>query len=87
MQTPEAVMDACRLYQPDFLGLTILQFDTEDDLTCIASHLPGKTRIVAGGPVFSGDPDFAGRTGTHFAAKNVAFFLRYMLDTPNNPQM
>lgn len=87
MQTPEAVMDACRLYQPDFLGLTILQFDTEDDLTCIANHLPSKTRIVAGGPVFSGDPDFAGRTGTHFAAKNVAVFMRYMLDTPNNPEM
>lgn len=87
MQTPEAVMDACRLYQPDFLGLTVLQFDTEDDLICIANHLPRKTRIVAGGPVFSGDPDFAGRTGTHFAAKNVAVFLRYLLDTPNNPQM
>ena len=76
MQTPEAVIDACRRHQPDFLGLTILQFDTEDDLTCIANHLPRKTRIVAGGPVFAGDPDFAGRTGTHYAAKNVADFLR-----------
>ena len=87
MQTPAAVMDACRRHQPDFLGLTILQFDTEDDLTHIASHLPRKTRIVAGGPVFSGDSDFAGRTGTHYAAKNVAFFLRYMLDWPDNQTM
>lgn len=80
MQTPEAVIGACRRHHPDYLGLTILQFDTEDDLTCIANHLPRKTRIVAGGPVFAGDPDFAGRTGTHYAAKTVAHFLKFMLD-------
>lgn len=82
MQRPKAVIEACRHHRPDFLGLTILQFDTEDDLICIANHLPRKTRIVAGGPVFDGDPEFADRTGTHFAAKNVADFLRYMLETP-----
>lgn len=82
MQRPETVFNACRRHQADFLGLTILQFDTEDDLTCIANHLPRKTRIVAGGPVFDGDPGFANRTGTHYAAKNVAYFLRYMLETP-----
>ena len=82
MQRAEAVIEACRHHQPDFLGLTILQFDSEDDLRCIANHLPRKTRIVAGGPVFDGDPDFADRTGTHYAAKNVADFLRYMLETP-----
>lgn len=80
MQTPEAVIDACHRHQPHCLGLTILQFDTEDDLICIASHLPRKTLIVAGGPVFDGDPDFARRTGTHYAAKNVAHFLTFMLD-------
>jgi methylmalonyl-CoA mutase cobalamin-binding subunit len=81
MQRPEAVIDACRHHQPEILGLTILQFDTEDDLRCIANHLPRKTRIVAGGPVFIGDPDFADRTGIHYAAKNVADFLRYLLET------
>lgn len=80
MQTSEAIIDACRRHQPNYLGLTILQFDTEDDLTCIANQLPRKTRIVAGGPVFAGDADFAGRTGIHFAAKNVAHFLKFMLD-------
>ena len=80
MQLPKAIIDACRRHQPDYLGLTILQLDTEDDLICIASQLPPQTRIVAGGPVFAGDPDFASRTGTHFAAKNVADFLRIMLD-------
>jgi hypothetical protein len=81
MQPPEAVMHACRRQRPDFLGLTILQFDTEDDLTAIAKNLPAETRIVAGGPVFKGDSDFAGRTGTHYAANNVADFLRFMLDS------
>jgi hypothetical protein len=81
MQTPGAVMVACRRHRPEFLGLTILQFDTEADLTAIAKNLPTETRIVAGGPVFKGDPDFAGRTGTHYAANNVADFLRFMLDS------
>ncbi len=85
MQRTEAVIEACRRHQPDFLGLTILQFDTEDDLRRIANHLPRKTRIVAGGPVFGGDPDFADRTGTHYAAKNVADFLRFMLETSQYP--
>jgi len=84
MQTPEDITDACRCHQPEFLGLTVLQFDTEDDLTCITNHLPRKTRVVAGGPLFAPDPGFAGRTGIHYAAKNAAYFLRYMLNTPVN---
>ena len=80
MQTPEAIIAACHRTQPDFLGMTVLQFDTEDDLIAIAAHLPPKTRIVAGGPVFSGDPEFAERTGTHYAARHVAYFLRFILD-------
>lgn len=80
MQSPAVIVEACRQHRPEYLGLTILQFDSEDNLAYIASAIPGKTRIVAGGPVFSGDPGFAGRTGTHHAAKNVASFLRIMLD-------
>ena len=79
MQTPEAIIAACRLYQPDYLGMTVLQFDSEDDVISIAEKLPPRTRIVAGGPVFSADPKFTERTGTHYAAKNVADFLRFML--------
>jgi len=80
MQTPETIIAACQREQPDFLGMTVLQFDTEDDLIVIAANLSPKTRIVAGGPVFSGDPEFAERTGTHYAAKHVGYFLRFMLD-------
>jgi len=80
LQPEAAIVNACRDEKPDFLGMTILQFDTEETLTTIAGQLPQKTRIVAGGPAFTGDPDFADRTGTHYAARNVAAFLRFMLD-------
>jgi methylmalonyl-CoA mutase cobalamin-binding subunit len=80
MQSPPAIIDACRRYRPEFLGLTILQVDTEDDLRTIFENLPRNTRIVAGGPAFRADPDFAARTGTHYAARDVADFLRFMLD-------
>lgn len=80
MQKPEEIIADCRRYQPDFLGLTVLQFDSEEDLRFISQNLPKQTRIVAGGSVFKSDPDFAHRTGTHYAAKNVAAFLRFMLE-------
>ena len=79
MQKPEEIITDCHKHPPDFLGLTVLQFDTEEDLRFISEKLPESTRIVAGGPVFTSDPEFAKRTGTHYAAKNVADFLRLML--------
>ena len=87
MRTPVDIVDACQREVPEFLGMTVLQFDTEDELLTITRQLPPNTRIVAGGPVFTGDPDFATRTGTHYAARNVAEFLQYMVGiataTPN----
>jgi methylmalonyl-CoA mutase cobalamin-binding subunit len=80
MQPPPVIVAACRRHRPEFLGMTILQFDTEDDLRTISENLPRNTRIIAGGPVFSADPGFAARTGTHYAARNVADFLQFMLD-------
>jgi methylmalonyl-CoA mutase cobalamin-binding subunit len=81
MQTADIVIGACRQHGPHFLGLTVLQFDTEDDLIKISRALPADTRIVAGGPVFSADPGFADRTGIHYAARHVADFLRFMVAT------
>jgi hypothetical protein len=40
-----------------------------------------KTKIIAGGPVFTADRGFARRTGIHFAAKNVAYFIRFMVQS------
>ena len=50
MQTPEAIIAACVDQQPDFLGMTVLQFSSEEILQDINARIPEKTRIIAGGP-------------------------------------
>jgi hypothetical protein len=73
------IVSACHELQPDYLGMTILQFDSEEDLFKIGKALPKKVKIIAGGPVFKSDPDLAGRTGVHYAAKDLAGFLKFFL--------
>ena len=79
LQTPEQIIETCREVNPDFLGLTVLQFDSEEALTAICSNLPSKTKVVVGGPIFKADPDLAQRAGVAYVAKNVSFFLEYLL--------
>ena len=77
--TPEKIITACKKNKPDLLGLTVLQFDSEEDILMISRNLPSKTRIIAGGPVFTADQGFVRRTGIHFTAKNVAYFIDFLL--------
>ena len=77
--TPEKIITACEKFKPDLLGLTVLQFDSEEHILMISKNLPPKTKIIAGGPVFMADSEFARRTGVHFTAKNVAYFIRFLL--------
>jgi methanogenic corrinoid protein MtbC1 len=77
--TSEKVITSCNRNKPDLLGLTVLQFDSEEDILMISRNLPSKTKIIAGGPVFIADQEFARRTGIHFAAKNVAYFIDFLL--------
>lgn len=79
MQTPTHIIAECRNQKPDFLGLTVLQFDTEEDLSLICADIPRKTRLICGGPVFNADPDLARRCGVHFTAKDVGAFLEIVL--------
>ena len=79
LQSAETITAACRELRPALLGLTVLQFDTEDDLIRIARDIPGGTRIVAGGPVFKADPDLARRAGIHRVASDAADFLSFLL--------
>ena len=83
LRTPEEIVAACCRVVPDFLGLTILQFDTEEHLVNIGQQLPPQTRIIAGGPVYLADREFAARTGTAYAARSVADFLQYMVADAN----
>ena len=53
MQTEGAIINACIKQQPDFLGMTILQFDSEEVLCRIIEHIPKKIQVVVGGPIFN----------------------------------
>jgi methylmalonyl-CoA mutase cobalamin-binding subunit len=86
LQTAAAIVDACRAQQPDLLGLTVLQFDSDDDLSRITQALPPATTLVAGGAAFRYDPDFAVRTGTPVVARNGAAFLQFLLQYDFRPQ-
>jgi len=79
LATPEKIITACKKHKPDLLGLTVLQFDSEENILMISRNLPSKTKIIAGGPVFLADPGFARRTGIHFTAKNITYFIRFLL--------
>ena len=77
-QSPEKIVAACQRHRPDFLGLTVLQLDSEDDLAYIGHHLPRRTRLIAGGPAFRYDPEMAARCGVTYVAGNVAYFIEYL---------
>ncbi|MEW6261261.1 MAG: cobalamin-dependent protein [Thermodesulfobacteriota bacterium] len=79
MQSVDTIVEACLHLQPNFLGLTVLQFDSEPIVAEIASRIPEKTRLICGGPVFRVDPEFAQRTGVHAAALHVGDFLDILL--------
>ena len=79
LQTPQAILSQCRKLEPELLGLTVLQFDSEPDLKWLAERLPAKTRLLVGGPLFRIDPELAERTEIHCAARNIADFLEFLL--------
>jgi hypothetical protein len=81
LQSWEKIVAACKECQPDFLGLTVLQLDTEEDLTALRKHLPETIKIIAGGPVFKIDPELAERVGIDWVAKDAGAFMRLMLKT------
>ena len=79
MQKPEVIVEACRRKRPDLLGLTVLQFDSDDAVRQIVKRLPAQTTLVAGGAAYRYDPDFARRTGTPVVARSGAAFLAFLL--------
>ena len=79
LQSPATIVQACRDRQPDLLGLTVLQFDSEDALIQITGSLPPVTTLIAGGAAYRYDPDFAERTGTPAVARDGRAFLQFLL--------
>ena len=78
LQSPESIVNACLELSPRLLGLTVLQLDSDDWVADIVRRLPSSTLLVAGGPAFQYDEDFARRTGTHVVVKNGAAFLQFL---------
>ncbi len=86
LETAERIVDACIQRQPDLLGLTVLQFDSDTDVARVAAAIPQRTTLVAGGASYRYDPDFAERTGTPVVAHNGVEFLKFLLAyTPQRP--
>lgn len=76
----DTIIAACREEAPALLGMTVLQFDSEEDLARIRREIPTQVRMVCGGPLFKADPDLAERCGIDFVAGSVGAFLEYLLD-------
>ncbi|ROR01454.1 cobalamin-dependent protein [Desulfosoma caldarium] len=74
----ERIVDACRRNPPHVLGLTILHADTESAVSAVVQGLPSGVTVVAGGPVFRWDPDFAQRTGLDAVIQDVGDFLQWI---------
>lgn len=80
MQKPQTIVRRCQSDTPDFLGLTVLQLDSDDDLEQVGRGLPERTCLIAGGAAFRMDPDLAVRCRVDFVATNVAHFISFILD-------
>jgi methylmalonyl-CoA mutase cobalamin-binding subunit len=81
LQSPESIVKICLELRPRLLGLTVLQLDSDDQVADIVRGLPLSTLLVAGGPAFQYDADFARRTGTHVVVKNGAAFLQFLISS------
>lgn len=81
------IVAACRPFRPDYLGLTLLQLDSEDDVIALRKQLPAQVKIIAGGPVFKLDADLRERAGIDVVAKDLTAFLRFCLETATSPRI
>jgi methylmalonyl-CoA mutase cobalamin-binding subunit len=81
LKTWEQIVPACEAFKADYLGLTVLQFDTLTPLIELRHHLPRSIKIIAGGPVFRIDPQFQEQAGIDHVAPDAAGFIRLLLAT------
>ena len=70
---------ACQENLPDYLGLTVLQVDSEEDLIALRTHTPAAVKIIAGGPAFIVDAELQQRVGIDVVAKDLPAFLRFFI--------
>ena len=80
MQSPENIIAACRQSKPDVLGLTILQFPSEETLCDMVGSLPSRTRVIVGGPIFNSFSLEELDTKKYHVLKNIQHFIDFLLD-------
>ncbi len=80
LQSPDSITEACLKLNPRFLGLTVLQFDSDEQVAEIVRRLPSSTILIAGGSAYRYDEDFARRTGTRVVVKNGAALLQFLMN-------
>ena len=79
MRTPEEIIHACRQCRPVILGMTILQFHSEEALCEIIENLPAQTRVVVGGPIFKPFSQEELDTKNYLVLNDIRHFLDFLL--------
>ena len=78
------IVAACSTFRPDYLGLTLLQLASEDDVAALREQLSPEVKIIAGGPVFKIDAGLQKRVTIDFVAKDLSAFLHFLMRTAIN---
>lgn len=79
MQSPERIISECKRLSPDMLGLTILQYDTEELLEDMIAHIPDSIRVIAGGPIFRNRSVDDLKEKQYRVLNDVPAYLEYLL--------
>ncbi|MEK6194040.1 MAG: cobalamin B12-binding domain-containing protein [Deltaproteobacteria bacterium] len=79
MQSPEDIISSCRQQMPDILGLTILQFHSEETLCEIIANLPSHIQVIVGGPIFRSMGLEKLDAKDYLVLKDIKHFIDYLL--------
>jgi methylmalonyl-CoA mutase cobalamin-binding subunit len=80
MQTKDAIIEACQKHRPAFLGMTILQFDSEELLNGIIERIPKEIQVLVGGPVFNAMDRKALSKKRYIVLNTVSAYLDFLLN-------
>ena len=84
MQKEEAIINACIKQAPDFLGMTILQFNSEELLTHIIDHISKETKVVVGGPIFKMMDEEDLSKKRYIVLNTVSAYLDFLINWQDN---
>jgi len=80
MQSKETIIERCQKQHADFLGMTILQFDTESVLNTIIPKIPEKMCVLVGGPIFKTIPKKELHEKKYVPFNNICDYLTFLLN-------